>query len=227
MLPPMNLLAHLHLSEGRPAGVAAGNLLADCLRRLPVAPLDADSMEGIRLHRAIDAYADAHPALRAARAAFAPPGRRWGGILLDVACDFFLTRDWPRHSSVPLRGHVAARLAEIRRYLHPQATPLGPLLDRAIAEEWLLEYGTFDGLRTTFGRLARHSPAANALCGAKREIERRQAPLQAAFDEFHPQLLARFGRGGSEGINRPRASISPCPTESRGGGGCAGAHGGR
>lgn len=191
----MNLLAHLHLSEGRPAGVAAGNLLADFLRRLDVAPLDADFAAGVRLHRAIDAYADAHPALRAVRAAFAPPWRRWGGVLLDVACDFFLARAWPRHSPVPLRAYVAAGLGNIRIYLQEaRPTPLRPLLDRAIAEEWLLECGTRDGLRRTFERIARRSPAAAALRGAECEIERRRAPLQAAFDEFYPQLLDRFGR---------------------------------
>lgn len=223
----MNLLAHLHLSEGRPAGVAAGNLLADYLRRLDAAPLDADFAAGVHLHRAIDAYADAHPVLRAVRTAFVPPWRRWSGILLDVACDFFLTRDWPRHSPLPLRDYVADRLGGIRRYLETRPSPLTPLLDRAISEEWLLEYGTLAGLRTTFGRIARRSPAAAALRGAEREIDRLQEPLRAAFAEFHPQLLARFGRGESAEINRPRASISPCPTESRGGGGCAGAHGGR
>ena len=188
----MNLLAHLHLSEGRPAGVAAGNLLADYLRRLQVAPLDADFAAGVRLHRAIDAYADSHPVLRAVRTAFAPPWRRWGGILLDVAGDFFLTRDWPRHSPLPLREFTRSRLAAIQAYLHPRATPLSPLLDRAISEEWLLEYGSLSGLRTTFGRIARRSPAAAALQGAEIEIARLHAPLQSAFDAFYPQLLARF-----------------------------------
>ena len=188
----MNLLAHLHLSEGRPVAVAAGNLLADYLRRLGTAPPDAGFAEGVRLHRTIDAYADAHPALRAARAGFAPPWRRWGGILVDVACDFFLSRDWPRHSPLPLRGYVADRLGGIRRHLQAAPSPLLPLLDRAIEEEWLLEYGTVDGLRTTFGRIARRSPAAVALRGAEREIVRRQAALRAAFDEFYPQALACF-----------------------------------
>lgn len=209
----MNLLAHLHLSEGRPVAVAAGNLLADYLRRLDAAPPDADFAAGVCLHRAIDAYADAYPALRAVRAGFAPPWRRWGGILIDVACDFFLTRDWPRFSSVPLREFIPSRLAGIQTYLLPHATPLAPLLDRAIAEEWLLEYGTLGGLRLTFERIARRSPAAAALRGAEREIERRQAPLQAAFDEFYPRLQDRFrlvlpDRFGFNGDDLPKPSTT-------------------
>ena len=199
----MNLLAHLHLSDGLPAGVAAGNLLADFLRRLGAEAPDAAFAAGVRLHRAIDAFADADPALRAARAGFAPPWRRWGGILLDVAGDFFLTRDWPRYSSVPLRDHVAARLADVQRYLHDRPTPLRPLVDRLLAEEWLLSYGSMDGLRLAFERIARRSPAAAALRGAEREIERRQPELQAAFDEFYPRIRARFG------ADQSFAAISP------------------
>lgn len=191
----MNLLAHLHLSDGRPAATAAGNLLADYLRRLGAESLDDDFAAGVRLHRAIDAFADAHPALRAARAGFDPPWRRWGGILLDVAGDFFLSNAWPRYCAVPRRDHVAARLADVQRYLQGRPTPLRPLVDRLIAEEWLLSYGSLDGLRLTFERIARRSPAAAALRGAEREIERRQASLRAAFGEFYPQLLARFATG--------------------------------
>lgn len=189
----MNLLAHLHLSDGRSAGVAAGNLLADFLRRFGAPVPDADFAAGVRLHRAIDAYADAHPVLRAVRAGFDPPWRRWGGILIDVACDHFLTRDWSRYSAVPLRDHVEARLADVQRHLQCQPTPLTPLVERLRAEDWLTSYGTRDGLRTAFERVARRSPAAAVLRGADREIARREPTLQAAFDEFYPQVRARFG----------------------------------
>ena len=199
----MNLLAHLHLSDGLPAGVAAGNLLADFLRRCGAEAPAGDFAAGVRLHRAIDAFADADPVLRAARAGFAPPWRRWGGILLDLAGDYFLTRDWPRYSSVPLRDHVAARLADVQRYLQDRPSPLRPLVDRLLAEEWLLSYGTLDGLRLAFERMARRSAAAAALRGAEREIERRQPELQAAFDEFYPRIRARFG------ADQSFAAISP------------------
>ena len=101
----MNLLAHLHLSAAHSTGVAAGNLLADFLRRTGAAPPDAEFAAGVRLHRAIDAFAEAHPRHRAARACLSPERRRLGGIIVDVACDFFLSRDWPRYSPLPARNY--------------------------------------------------------------------------------------------------------------------------
>ena len=188
----MNLLAHLHLSDDLPAGVAAGNLLADFLRRFGAEVPDPDFAAGVRLHRAIDAFADADPAWRAVRAGFVPPWRRWGGVLLDVAGDFFLARDWPRYAAGPLRAHVDARLAEIHRYLHARAPLLAPLAERLRAEEWLTSSGSPAGLRRAFERIARRSPAAAILRGAEREIERRLPELQDAFGDFYPRLRARF-----------------------------------
>ena len=188
----MNLLAHLHLSEGRPVAVAAGNLLADYLRRFGATAPEAGFAAGVRLHRAIDAFAEAHPRHRAARACLSPERRRLGGIIVDIAFDFFLSRDWARYTPTPLRTYVSQRLNDLQRYLHGHNTPLRDLLDRAVAEEWLLAYGTPDGLRLTFARISGRSPAAAALRGAEEEILRQQEPLRAAYADFYPQLLARF-----------------------------------
>ena len=188
----MNLLAHLHLSEGRPVAVAAGNLLADFLRRTGAVAPDEEFAAGIRLHRRIDAFADAHPDLREARAALPSPWRRWSGILADVACDFCLSREWPRFHSQPLPVFVRSRLAAIQRYLHFTPTPLRPLFDRALAENWLLAYGTPAGLRLTFERLSRRSPAAAALRGAEQAILAEEPAFRAAFDSFYPDCLNRF-----------------------------------
>ncbi len=192
----MNLLAHLHLSEGAPAGVAAGNLLADYMRRLNATAPDRDFEAGLRLHYAIDAFAEKHPLAREARACIAPPRRRLAGIIVDVAFDHVLSREWRRYSPVPLESYVAARLETIRSHLERRPPPLHDLVRRAMEEEWLLEYGTPDGLRRTFDRIARRSPAAAGLRGAEEEIDRHGERFLELFSRFYPQLLARHGGGG-------------------------------
>ena len=206
----MNLLAHLHLSDGLSPAAAAGNLLADYMDRVGASPPDADFAEGIRIHRSIDAFTDSHPAIRAARAALVPPFRRVGGVVVDLACDCFLTRDWPRYHSESLRAFVAVRMAEIQRYFRAHASPLRPLVNHIAADKWLLSYGTSDGLKTAFERISHRSPVAAALRGAEMEIERRQATLQAAFDEFYPQAMARFLKpNGPHGPLPALAETSP------------------
>ena len=190
----MNLLAHLHLSAGHPPAVAAGNLLADYLRRVGEAPADAGFREGVRLHRAIDVYTETHPATRAARACIAPPRRRLAGIIVDVAWDYFLTRDWARYAQEPLRPFVTARIAAIRSYLRSRAPGLHGFVERAMAEEWLLSYGTLAGLEETFQRISRRSRAVALLPGAGREIARNEELLHRHFSDFYPRLRAHCAR---------------------------------
>lgn len=196
----MNLLAHLHLSEGYSVAVGAGNLLADFLRRTGAVAPDGEFAAGVRLHRCIDAFADAHPALRAARAGLPPPWRRWGGILADIACDYCLSRDWRRFHSAPLPEFVRARLTAIQSYLHAAPTPMRPLFDRMRSEDWLLAYGTPAGLRLTFERLSRRSPAAAALRGAEQAILARESSFQEAFETFYPECRAHLNAYSTEHI---------------------------
>ncbi len=187
----MNLLAHLHLSEGRSVAIAAGNTLADYMRRTGATAIDPDFARGVRLHRSIDAYAEGHPLTRTARSCLSPARRRLGGIILDVAFDYILSQDWHRYSAVPLMEFVAARLGAIQRYLQAHSSPLGPLVDRAVDEGWLLSYGTIEGLRKTFARVASRAPAAAGLRGAEEEVEQQAGRIRSLFEEFYPQLMAR------------------------------------
>ena len=84
------------------------------------------------------------------------------------------------------------------------------LVNHIAADKWLLSYGTSDGLKTAFERISHRSPVAAALRGAEMEIERRQATLQAAFDEFYPQAMARFLKpNGPHGPLPALAETSP------------------
>jgi hypothetical protein len=89
----MNWLAHLFLSDPEPA-CRIGNLLPDFLSANVLAGLPAAFQRGIAQHRRIDAYTDAHPVFRRSVQRFAPPFRRYGGVLVDIFYDHFLARDW-------------------------------------------------------------------------------------------------------------------------------------
>ncbi len=188
----MNLLAHLYLSANHPIPVQAGNLLADFLRRTGAHIPDDAFAAGVRLHRSIDAYADAHAATRAARRLIPPPRRRLAGIIVDVAYDYFLTHQWEKFSPDPLADFVEKRLADIHAYLRGNSAPLHDLLTHVIRGRWLLSYGSARGLKLTFQRMASRAPVAAGLLGADRDIAAQLAPLQCCFEDFFPDLLARF-----------------------------------
>jgi len=184
----MNLLAHLHLSEGLSTAVTTGNLLADYVRRVGAKPIDDGFRAGMVFHQAIDVFAEKDGDHQTARKCLPPKYRRLSGVIVDVAFDYCLCRNWADFAAEPLETYVARRVAPIQSYVTASGSPLGPLLDRAIDQGWLLSYSTPEGLRTTFRRVASRSRAAEGLLGAEVEIERQYPCIEQAFRTFYPRL---------------------------------------
>ena len=192
---PVNLLAHLHLSEGHAVPVAAGNVLADFVRRCGATPLDSDFTAGMKRHQAIDVFTESAESHRRARTCLTGPRRRLAGVIVDVAYDHCLSQHWSRFSPIPLSEYVAQRLGPICTDVCATPSPLGGLAARVMADGWLLSYATIAGLRRTFQRMSGRSRAAAALLGAEEEIVQHQKLFETTFLDFYPKLMAAFPAG--------------------------------
>jgi acyl carrier protein phosphodiesterase len=190
----MNLLAHLHLSDGLSTAAAAGNVLADYVRRVGAEPIDDEFRAGMRVHQAIDVFAEHDEHHRAARRCIGPSRRRLAGVIVDVAFDHCLSQQWSRFAEKPLEPYVAERMDRIQAYVQESQSPLSPLVDRAVEQGWLLSYTTIEGVRTTFRRVSGRSRAAQGLLGAEEEIERHRDCLEHQFQAFYPRLVKAFAR---------------------------------
>lgn len=105
----MNYLAHVFLSGERDEH-RLGGYLGDFIKG-PIAigltdvlgtPWSVTVVEGVRLHRLIDARVDALPEFKGALSRLGERHRRVGGIALDVFFDHLLSRHWDEFSSQPL-----------------------------------------------------------------------------------------------------------------------------
>jgi acyl carrier protein phosphodiesterase len=185
---PVNHLAHALLA-GDDEGLQLGGMLGDFVHGQPdTAVFPARVISGIRLHRAIDVYTDAHPEVLAAKARLPTPYRRYAGILLDMWFDHCLARDFPRWStraldrcSVELRDllrrHDALLPPALRRfrdYMDAHDLPAG-YADPVVLERALAGIGQ---------RLTRRNPLDSALP----VLLQRATPLQQHFEVFFPQL---------------------------------------
>jgi acyl carrier protein phosphodiesterase len=143
---------------------------------------------GIRLHRAIDVYTDAHPEVLAAKALLPPPYRRYAGILLDMWFDHCLARDFPRWSTQPLDGYSNALRALLQR--HDALLPAALRRFREYMEWHRLPAGYADGamLGHALAGIGQRLSRANPLDSALPVLVERDAWLQRHFDAFFPQL---------------------------------------
>lgn len=183
----MNWLAHALLSENTPA-FRVGNLLPDFLRAPELAQVTPLFEPGIRCHRLIDAFTDAHPVVRRSVQRFAPQYRRVAPVLVDVFYDHFLSREWGRHSRQLLPEFTREVYAGFAQFEACLPVSLRQPLERMRAEDWLGEYGDAAGLQRTLARMEKRLRGRVDLVGGLAEWERQHAALAADFREFFPEL---------------------------------------
>lgn len=183
----MNILAHALLAAPD-ADRMFGSLIGDFVRGAIDPMLPPGVRAGIALHRSIDTYTDAHTDVAEARALFAPPFRRYAGILLDVWFDHLLARQWTRYGEGTLddfsdnvrtllalnRARVPDRMRAFVAYLGAHELPAA-YRDTAMVG---------DALRGMSRRLSRANPLGEALP----VLVALRAPLQCRFDAFFPAL---------------------------------------
>lgn len=179
----MNLLAHLWLAD-RTNTSAAGQILGDIVKgRLDRPCFDAATDEGIRLHRRIDSHCDAHGAHTLLRNRFAPPLRRYAGIIVDIGFDHALALRWQDFYDVPL-SVFAERAEEQVIDEWPEQAPF-PARRMQGLSDMLYGYQSRRGIERALVSVSRRLRRDNPLRGAI-------APLcaeMALFDRHLPALL--------------------------------------
>jgi acyl carrier protein phosphodiesterase len=98
----MNFLAHALLAGDSPA-LVVGGVVGDWIKGPLPGALPDDLARGVALHRAIDTFAETHPAFCLSRARMSPARRRYAGVLVDIFWDHLLARSSspapPRHTA--------------------------------------------------------------------------------------------------------------------------------
>lgn len=165
----MNFLAHTWLAGNDPA-LRVGGLVGDFVKGPLPGILPPDLARGVALHRAIDRFADDHPAFRRSRARIGPARRRWSGVLVDIFYDHLLARDWPEWHPDALPDYTQDIYAEAlaRSAALPPGCP--PVLQRMASDDWLSAYAQVDGLSLTLARMAARARQPNPLAGAEAEL---------------------------------------------------------
>ena len=202
----MNFLAHALLS-GEVEADRVGGLMGDFVKGPLPAGLPSDLAAGVALHRAIDSFADRHPAFAASRARISPARRRVSGILVDLFYDHLLARDWADHGTDSLEAFTARLYASLDSYsaqLPQNAREIAGLMRR---EDWLCSYREVAMVGRVIDRMAVYRlRRANPLGGGIEEFLADTAGFETDFHAFQPDAIA-FAEGWREGA-RPSPKVT-------------------
>jgi acyl carrier protein phosphodiesterase len=201
----MNFLAHLHLAPDRP-DQKVGSVVADFLKGPAFHALPAAIQDGVRHHRAVDAFTDRHALVQRSIVRISMNWGWFSGIIVDVYYDHLLARDWARYSSEPLRGFADRMYAILGGHAPELAMPGRGFIEWFVKDDRLLRYGTVDGIADTLARLSRRIAEripnrAVRLEDAMPELIANDTGLEADFRAFYPELMAfarEWGHSRSE-----------------------------
>lgn len=185
----MNFLAHFYLS-GEDEHLITGNFLGDFLSNRAVADLPEPVRAGVRLHRKIDSFTDQHPVIRQSVKWLRPAHGKYAPVLLDVFHDFILAKNWERYSSEGLGDFTKNVYAVLMKYIHLMPEYLRERLPRMVADDWLVRYGTPEGLEFTFSRMKMRSSRPEFFDHALLSLKQHYDALEAEFNLFFPDLIS-------------------------------------
>ena len=184
----MNLLAHAYLSFDE-APILVGNMISDYVKGKKQFLYPPAIQRGISLHRAIDAFTDAHEATREAKEFFRPAYRLYAGACVDVVYDHFLANDVNE-----FKDEAALKQLAENTYTHLEANQQHlpekflAMLPYMRSQNWLYHYRFKFGIEKSFGGLIRRSAYLTDSAPAFAVFEKHYDQLQQSYNHFFPEV---------------------------------------
>lgn len=187
----MNYLAHLLLSQHSESQMI-GNFLGDFVK----GPVGQDYPEliriGIQAHRDIDTYTNYHPVYQSHRRLFSASRRRYAGVILDIAYDHFLSRNWNLYSDESRPEFIDRVYGVLARYQEIFPTRALRFYRYMITEDVLNQYNEMAGIDLTLNRLAFRGKTHPALHHSADEVAGLYSRLENGFRQLFPDLQREF-----------------------------------
>jgi acyl carrier protein phosphodiesterase len=165
----MNFLAHALLAGESPA-LVVGGVVGDWIKGPLPGGLPEDLARGVALHRAIDSFAETHPAFCASRVRMSAGRRRYAGVLVDIFYDHLLARDWARYHEDGLGDYCAGVYLQIAERLHHLPDSAHHALALMAREDWLQSYTGLEGIADVLARMSRRARQPNPLAGGEADF---------------------------------------------------------
>ena len=185
----MNFLAHSLFGYSDDA-LITGQFCGDFVRGSDLSHLPRGIEVGIRLHRRMDAFTDAHEALKPAKVSLGAGRRRVSGIIVDVMFDHWLAVNWSDFSDLGIDQHVEAVHQAVRKHDEYIPAELARFMRFLHNEKVLESNGELAAIALTLGRLSSRSPRFADLAMSVEELALLARILDAPFRRFYPELDA-------------------------------------
>lgn len=134
-----------------------GNFIADHIRGNRFTHLDPEIQQGIKLHREIDTFTDAHPITRKSKRRLNKRYGLYAGIIIDIFYDHYLAKNWYEYSAIPLDVFVDSvyALLDGNKEILPEKT--NHMLPYMMKHNWLFNYQFKKGIKSVLNGMNRRT----------------------------------------------------------------------
>ena len=182
----MNFLAHSILSPNNPL-IMLGNLSGDFVKGSKFDGLHDDICKGVKLHRSIDMYTDAHALIRNAKKIVRPDFKLFSGIVIDMFFDHFVAK-----YHIDLKSHVNYVYKSANKnfiFLPDGFKSVFPYMEKY---NWLGLYAQYHGLRMIMWQMRQRIKNKSPLDTAVDLLISNEVELKKLFDEFWKDINKEF-----------------------------------
>ncbi|RNC89974.1 MAG: DUF479 domain-containing protein [Allomuricauda sp.] len=184
----MNFLAHIYLSFDHPE-ITLGNFFADHIRGNKFDHFPPNVQNGIRLHREIDTFTDAHPIAKKSSKRLHKNYSHYSRVIVDIYYDHFLAKNWMDYSSVPLKQYVDSFYDLLEA--HYDMLPLGTkrMMPYMVADNWLYNYSNLTGISRVLNGMNRRTQNRSKMNFAIIDLEKHYEAFESEFRVFFEELI--------------------------------------
>ena len=183
----MNFLAHIYLS-GEDPEIKLGNFMADAVKGNQVNQYNQKIQIGIKLHRAIDAYTDAHPTFRQSTRRLMENNLVIMPESSSTCSTIISWRQIGSNTTMKIYPHLPSDFNPSRRQKHTYSERTQHLIPYMIEQNWLVKYQTLEGLDQIMRQMNKRTKGSN-MDQAGLELRQNYPEFLKEFQSFFKELI--------------------------------------
>jgi len=156
--------------------------------------LSPELVMGIQLHRSIDGFTDAHPAVVKSKRLFSSPGRRYAGVALDVFYDHLLLKHWDDFSpqlqvAKDADGFIQEMYILLNDHVEIMPETMGERVQMMIRFDLFRSYQKLSGVERALHKMSTRVKRGEYLLLAAELLQSHYAELEREYLKFFPTLI--------------------------------------
>jgi len=184
----MNFLAHIYLSNDNEL-LTIGNFAADGVRGKDYTHFPVAMQAGIKLHREIDTFTDAHPVVKKSTKRLHKAYGHYSSVIVDIFYDHFLAKNWNHYSNTPLAEYIDAFYSSLNTHLDFLPARFKTFTPTMIKDNWLLSYATIDGIQLVLNGMNKRTKGRSKMNEATKELKEHYKVFEDDFTLFFKELI--------------------------------------